>query len=221
MNEPSLILAIVQPEDADTVLGALVEAGLRVTEISSLGGFLRADNVTLLLGAEQGQVAQAVNLLAANCRTRTAVVNASFPTLEIYLAGCMMPLEAEVGGATIFTLPVEQMVRVGLEKDVFTTDKERRLAGMKLVIAIIPEERASDALNDLIAAQYRATLVSTTGGFWRKGNATLLIGVDAPKVENVLERIESVCAGPAQRQEKPETAWTTMFVLDVAQYKRV
>ncbi len=223
MSEPSLIVAIVQPEDAETAIQAVIGAGLRVTRISSVGGFLRADNELLLLGMERGQVPQAVKLLAENCKTRTAVVNASFPTLELYLAGCMMPLEAEVGGATIFVLPLDRMVRVGAQPEtmVSATIEERRKSGMKLVMAIVPEERASETLGALMAAQYRATLVSTTGGFWRKGNATVLIGVEDDKVDDVLQRIEGICVSPTYKAEKPEAAWTTMFVLDVAQYQRV
>jgi uncharacterized protein YaaQ len=222
MSEPSLIVAIVQPEDAETAIQAVIRAGLRVTRISSMGGFLRADNELLLLGMEHSQVSQAVKLLAANCKTRTAVVNASFPTLELYLAGCMMPLEAEVGGATIFVLPLDRLVRVGAQPETMVSAKiERRKSGMKLVMAIVPEERASETLGALMAAQYRATLVSTTGGFWRKGNATVLIGVEDDKVDDVLQRIEGICVSPTYKAEKPEAAWTTMFVLDVAQYQRV
>ena len=77
MSEQSLMLAIVQPEDAGTAADALIEAGLRVTRISSIGGFLRRSNVTLLLGLRRDQAMLAGQLLAANCQTRIGYINAA------------------------------------------------------------------------------------------------------------------------------------------------
>ena len=43
-----LVLAVVQRQDAGELLDSLTAQGLRVTRISSEGGFLREGNVTLL-----------------------------------------------------------------------------------------------------------------------------------------------------------------------------
>ena len=58
-----LIVAIVHHTDGEDVLRALTEAGFRVTRISSSGGFLRRGNTTLMIGAEAGQVAPAVQII--------------------------------------------------------------------------------------------------------------------------------------------------------------
>lgn len=69
---------------------------------------------------------------------------------------------------------------------------------MKLVIAIVPQEHSDAILDALMAAEYRATHISTTGGFLRRGNATLLIGVEANQVDDVLKRIRAACASIAE-----------------------
>lgn len=58
-----LIVAIVHHTDGEDVLRALTGAGFRVTRIASSGGFLRRGNTTLLVGAEAGQVAPAVQII--------------------------------------------------------------------------------------------------------------------------------------------------------------
>ena len=223
MSEQYLMLAIVQPEDVETATNALIQAGLRVTRISSIGGFLHQGNVTLLLGLHRDQVMPAGQLLAANCRTRIGYVNAAFQVTDVHsghISGYAAPLEVVIGGATVFVLPTERIVRFGPQKEVPASEATARESeGMKLIIAIVPEKRSSEMLDTLIKAHYRATLVSTTGGFLRKGNATLLIGVESEKVNDVLQHIQGVCAATPARADSEE-AYATIFVLDVEQYEQ-
>lgn len=51
-----LILAIVESDAVDAVSRALVEARYPVTQISSIGGFLRRTKVTLVIGVDETQV---------------------------------------------------------------------------------------------------------------------------------------------------------------------
>ena len=46
-----LIIAIVQDEDASRLVNQLMKAGIGVTKLATTGGFLRAGNTTLLIGA--------------------------------------------------------------------------------------------------------------------------------------------------------------------------
>ena len=48
---------------------------------------------------------------------------------------------------------------------------------MKLMIVIVQDEDAGKLLGALNKKQIRVTRLSTTGGFLRRGNTTLLIGV--------------------------------------------
>jgi uncharacterized protein YaaQ len=224
MSEQSLMLAVVQPEDAVTATDALIQAGLRVTRISSVGGFLHQGNVTLLVGLRRDQVMLAEQLLAANCQTRTGYVNATPQVTDVHagpISGYVTPLEVVVGGATVFVLPAERIVHFGLQEETPVSETSTRESeGMKLIMAIVPEKRSSEMLDTLIKAQYRATLVSTTGGFLRKGNATLLIGVESEKVNDVLQHIRDVCAAISARVDSEE-AYATIFVLDIEHYERM
>ncbi len=224
MSEQSLMLAIVQPEDVETAASALIQAGLRVTRISSMGGFLHQGNVTLLLGLSRDQVMLASQVLAANCQTRTGYINVAPQATDVHsgqIGGYVAPLEVVIGGATVFVLPTEHVVRFGPQKEIPASETPARgKEGMKLIMAIVPEKRSSEILDKLIKAHYRATLVSTTGGFLRKGNATLLIGVESEKVNDVLQHIQGVYAATPARVDSEE-AYATIFVLDVEQYERV
>ncbi len=104
-----LILAVVQVEDADDALSALTARGLRVTRLASTGGFLRQGNTTLMVGTTAARVGEALEVLRANCRTRSAhvAVPAEPPSLvHSYL------IEVEVGGATVFVLDIAHFEQI-------------------------------------------------------------------------------------------------------------
>ena len=64
---------------------------------------------------------------------------------------------------------------------------------MKLVIAIVHRDD-KDGLSDAFREQnYPSTLIGTTGGFLREGNATFLIGVDEKQIEDLLALIKDNC----------------------------
>ena len=73
---------------------------------------------------------------------------------------------------------------------------------MKLLISIVNRDDVYTLTDALIGDGYRATIISTTGGFLREGNATLLIGVADESVNAVLGIIKANC--PAHtRQVSP------------------
>ena len=55
---------------------------------------------------------------------------------------------------------------------------------MKLIIAIIPDTVTDDSSLALTGQGYRVTRIASTGGFLRRGNSTLLIGVEDDQVDN-------------------------------------
>ena len=63
---------------------------------------------------------------------------------------------------------------------------------MKLILAIIQDHIAQDVLNELSENKIRATKLSSTGGFFRKGNTTILIGIEEEKLDRVKEMILNI-----------------------------
>ncbi|MFP4201240.1 MAG: cyclic-di-AMP receptor [Bacillota bacterium] len=64
---------------------------------------------------------------------------------------------------------------------------------MKLVVTVVQDKDAPDLLQALVDTGYRATKLSSTGGFLREGNTTLLIGCESGAVGEVLDTIKQVC----------------------------
>ena len=60
---------------------------------------------------------------------------------------------------------------------------------MKLVIAIMNYDDAGVVTQSLTKNGFSSTKLATTGGFLMAGNATILIGVDEEKVQNVIDII--------------------------------
>ncbi len=104
-----LMVAIVQDVDVRSALDALVAAGYRATRISSTGGFLVRGNATILIGVQNEQVDQVLDILRQHCHARREFVSTVMPLSEAASARhWMQPLEVEVGGATVFVVDVER-----------------------------------------------------------------------------------------------------------------
>ncbi|NTV62977.1 MAG: hypothetical protein HGA65_05505 [Oscillochloris sp.] len=102
-----LILAVVQHQDASSLVDALTELAYRVTRLSSQGGFLREGNVTLMLSVEDTQVNTVIKTVREHCSTRTRYVSPMPPIAESGEFYPPAPLEVQVGGATVFVLKAE------------------------------------------------------------------------------------------------------------------
>ena len=101
-----LIIAIINYDDAGSVIESLSKSGFSSTRLSTTGGFLLAGNVTLLIGVEDEKVDDVIHTIAENSRKRTKMV----PSTASFSAGMYagMPVQVTVGGATIFVMNVER-----------------------------------------------------------------------------------------------------------------
>lgn len=90
---------------------------------------------------------------------------------------------------------------------------------MKLILAIIQDHIAQDVLNELSENKVRATKLSSTGGFFKKGNTTILMGIEEEKLDRVKEMILNISKNKETVDDK--TANTVMFVLNMNQFIRV
>ena len=107
-----LVVAIVNPEDAGSLVDALLEREYRATRLHSSGGFLKQSNATVILGVDDDAVDGVLGIIRENCHSRTQLVNPMPPILEPGEFFLPYPLEVEVGGATVFVLPVERFERL-------------------------------------------------------------------------------------------------------------
>lgn len=247
-----LLLAIVQSEDAPGLAKLLVDQGLRLTQLNSTGGLFGSGNAALLLGIEEGQYDTVIAAIHATCKTRMkhiSAVTTPDPTFFNFT-----PFEVEVGGAVVFCVPVERFLAVprtsdppliktneaamdraqgelstpGLATEQTNGQANGQVKGdskdMKLVVAIVQGEDADAVIRALLAEKHRLTRINTTGGFLRRGNATLLIGVEEGKVDEVIALIQSSSrrrteAAPIEKGI-PEYA-ATVFVLDASHFVRI
>ncbi|HLI51779.1 MAG TPA: cyclic-di-AMP receptor [Thermomicrobiaceae bacterium] len=106
-----LVVAIVQDYDVNQLLTAITKVGFRATRIGSTGGFLRVGNTTLLIGVEDHHVGRVLRIIDANCRERLEAVQ---PEIIGDMHDWYPPdlVEVQVGGATVFTMPVVRFERI-------------------------------------------------------------------------------------------------------------
>ncbi len=100
-----LIFAIINHDDAHTVIQRLTQEGYPVTKLATTGGFLQVGNVTILIGVEEDKLQGALDVIGKYSNSRRQVIPTSSEMgLGFYAA---MPVEVTVGGATVFVLNVE------------------------------------------------------------------------------------------------------------------
>lgn len=107
-----LVLTVVHADDAGELASRLSEAGFGVTRIKSVGGFLKRQNATFLVGVPDHQLDSVMQIIRERCHTRTESVSPIPPMVEpgeVYLP---YPVEVEVGGATVFVMNVERFERL-------------------------------------------------------------------------------------------------------------
>ena len=105
-----LIIAIVSNDDANKVQKALVNERYFITKLATQGGFLKTKNITFLIGVNDEKVMNVLEIIEANSKKRQKLV----PNTIVNEFGSFsaMPIEVEVGGATVFVLPTDQFVKV-------------------------------------------------------------------------------------------------------------
>jgi uncharacterized protein YaaQ len=103
---------------------------------------------------------------------------------------------------------------------------------MKLIVGIVHSDDADALIRALQQEGHRCTKISTTGGFLREGNATILVGAEADHVDGILDTIRENCRARTQlvsplppvaeagelyipRPVEVQIGGATVFVLDI------
>jgi uncharacterized protein YaaQ len=92
------------------------------------------------------------------------------------------------------------------------SDSEQRL-----IIAILRDADGEEVLQALLDADFRVTQIASTGGFLRRGNSTLLIGVRKARAETAIQIIRDHSAPAID----PGLKRATIFVLKVDQFEQI
>ncbi len=101
---------------------------------------------------------------------------------------------------------------------------------MKLVIAIVHHDDAGGMVDALLKSAYRATRLQSSGGFLKKSNATILVGVEEDQVDAVISVIRANSKSRTQAvdqsagsagEQKVDLRAAVVFVVPVDQFDRV
>lgn|SRR5690554_326883 len=105
-----LVIAIVNKDDEKKVQKALVENRFFATKLATAGTFLRAGNATFLIGVNDEKVQDIIDIIEKHSKKRTKLV----PNTIVNEFGSFssLPLEVEVGGATVFIVNVDQFIKI-------------------------------------------------------------------------------------------------------------
>ncbi len=102
-----MVVAVIQDKDSNRLTDALAEQNYKTTKLSTSGGFLKEGNTTLMIGCDDSNVDEVLNIIKDNCSQREQMVAPISPmggNADSYIP---KPVKVEVGGATVFILPVE------------------------------------------------------------------------------------------------------------------
>jgi len=105
----TLLITIIQAQDADIASNALHSKGFSIGKLPSAGGFLGRRNITLLIGSPASQQPVAINTLNENCRQRIEYIAVPLESAPLPLPA---PTPITVGGATVFSIPVDRYEEV-------------------------------------------------------------------------------------------------------------
>jgi uncharacterized protein YaaQ len=106
------MFAVVQTEDVEACADSLTAGGFVCTRFATQGGFLDSSNCTLMLGVDDVQVDEVLDILRRRAQRRVELLASSPP-----LAGPLTPLltqsvDVEVGGATVFIMPLDRLEKL-------------------------------------------------------------------------------------------------------------
>ena len=116
--------------------------------------------------------------------------------------------------------------------------REKEVISVKLVIAVMSADDSADVIRGLTKAGFSSTKLSTTGGVLMTGNATLLVGVEDEKVQDVIDVIREHSSSRKQIVANHDISdggvgfylsmpvevtvgGATIFVVDVDRFERV
>lgn len=106
-----LVLAIVQDKDAQRLANKFIDLNIRATKLSTTGGFLKSGNTTFIVGIENERVEEVLKIIEVTCQAREQYLTAPVSLDSSIDTHMLQPIEVQVGGATVFVMPVDSFHR--------------------------------------------------------------------------------------------------------------
>lgn len=88
---------------------------------------------------------------------------------------------------------------------------------MKMIVAILRDEDTDCVTQALVKDGLHVTRIASSGGFLRQGRSTLMIGIEADKVDQAIQRINENCTPSVE----PMLRKATVFVLNVEHFEQI
>lgn len=90
-----LIIAVIQDKFVNTLVREFLKKDIRITKLSSTGGFLKSGNCTFLIGVEEGELEEAKSIIKNTVKAEVISENNK---------------EIKVNGANLFILDVNENI---------------------------------------------------------------------------------------------------------------
>lgn len=91
---------------------------------------------------------------------------------------------------------------------------------MKLIIAIVHDDYVNRVVKELVNNKIRSTKLTSSGGFLKSGNTTLLIGTKEENVDKAIDVIRSQCDSKGYK-DGTAICGANIFVLNADQFKKL
>ena len=82
----------------------------------------------------------------------------------------------------------------------------------KLIIAVLQGDDYADTVDELNRSGFFATVLSSTGGFWKKKNITIMLGVEESRLSEAMDILKR-CAG-----KRKQTVYSSVSMPAAGQY---
>jgi len=87
---------------------------------------------------------------------------------------------------------------------------------MKMIILIVKDNDADLLTQAFTGGDLRVTRIASTGGFLRSGVATMLVGVEDPQVDGVIQLVRKTLPTLGSGEKR-----ATLFVVPVQRFEQV
>lgn len=107
-----MLIAVLQGDDYENVVGDLTRNGFYVTQLNSVGGFLKRRSMTIMVGLAEERLEEALGILRKQAGARVETMYSN-PMIQgsVGEAPPVVPMSVPCGGVVVFVLDMERMER--------------------------------------------------------------------------------------------------------------